>query len=252
MDALSTWLRLAAGMTVMAFGVAIWVVVMAVLLPFRTLRARACNVFGKTVLRAMVWISGCPVTVTGREHLDGDRPAIYISNHTSIMDIFITAWLTPTGTCSIAKKEVIYYPFFGQLYFLSGHFRIDRGNKAKAIASMKAIAERARKHKLSIMLFPEGHRSRDGRMLPFKKGVIHLAVQTGLPVIPIVLTNVHNAWETRSMRLGRVPISVDVLPPVDTSEWGTEDLNVSLEKLQQVFTDALPEDQAPAASKAAA
>jgi len=252
MAALSSWTRLAAGLTLMALGVAVWAVVMVVLLPFRTLRARACNVFGKTVLRAMVWISGCPVTVTGREHLDGDRPAIYVSNHTSIMDIFLTAWLTPMGTCSIAKKEVIFYPFFGQLYFLSGHFRIDRGNKAKAIASMKAIAERARKHKLSIMLFPEGHRSRDGRMLPFKKGVIHLAVQTGLPVIPIVLTNVHNAWETRSMRLGRVPIQVDVLPPVDTSDWGTEDIEASLAQLEQVFIDALPADQAPAVRSEAA
>ncbi len=252
MSLISSWLRIVAGTAVMALGVMVWCVVMLVLLPSRTLRARACNVFGKTVLRTMVWISGCPVSIDGREHLDGQRPAIYISNHTSILDIFITAWLTPMGTCSIAKKEVIYYPFFGQLYALSGHFRIDRGNREKAIASMKAIAERARKHTLSIMLFPEGHRSRDGRLLGFKKGVIHLAVQTGLPVIPIVMTNVHNAWQTKSMSLGRVPIGVTILPPVDTSKWEDQDIEVSLNELRQVFIDALPESQTPLAKKAAA
>lgn len=249
---LATWLRLLAGLMVMGLGAVVWAVVMVVLLPFRTLRARACNVFGKTVLRALVILSGCPVTVTGREQLDGTRPAIYISNHASIMDIFLTAWLTPMGTCSIAKKEVVYYPFFGQLYLLSGHFRIDRGNRSKAIASMKAIAARARKHSLSIMLFPEGHRSRDGRLRSFKKGVIHLAVQTGLPVIPVVITNAHKAWESKSMRIQAVPIGVHVLPPVDTSRWADQDTETSLAELEQVFIDRLPEEQKPLPKREAA
>ena len=252
MSLLSTVLRFTVGTVVMGLSAVVFIVVLLVLLPFRNTRARACNIFGRTVLRAMVVISGCPVTITGREELDGNRPAIYISNHTSIIDIFLTAWLTPIGTCSVAKKSVIYYPFFGQLYLLSGHFRIDRGNREKAVASMKEIAVRARKHNLSVMLFPEGHRSRDGHMLPFKKGVIHMAVQTGLPVIPIVLVNVHGAWESKSMRLGRVPLGVHVLPPVDTSKWSEQDLDISVAELEQVFIDALPESQHPLPAKTAA
>jgi lysophosphatidate acyltransferase len=253
MDFVSTWVRLAVGMTVMALGVIVWAFLMFALLPFgRAARARGCNYFGKTVLRGMVWLSGCPVTVRGREHLDPARPAIYISNHTSIMDIFLTAWLTPVGTCAVAKKQVVWYPFFGQLYLLSGHFRIDRSTTERAILSMRKIGDLARAHGHSIMIWPEGTRSRDGRMLPFKKGIVHLAVATGLPIVPIAIAGAHRSWEAKSMRLARVPIDITVLPAVDTSSWTIEDADALAASLQQPFLAALPADQLPVPTRAAA
>jgi 1-acyl-sn-glycerol-3-phosphate acyltransferase len=249
---LSTWARLSAGMLVMAAGSLLWAAWLLLLLPWPVRRARACNAFGKTVCRAMVWFAGCPVTVHGREHLDPARPAIYISNHTSIMDIFLTAWLTPTGTCSIAKRQVLYYPFFGQLYLLSGHFLIDRGHSARAIASMKRVAVRARAHRLSIMLWPEGRRSRDGRLRAFKKGFAHLAVQTGLPIVPIAIAGAHRSWEKNSLRLSQVPIDVTVLPAIDTSAWTPDTLDEHIAAVHAALAAALPEDQRPAEDRAAA
>lgn len=242
---LSSLLRLAVGLTAMAIGATLAAVAMLLCLPWRVARVRVGNYFGKTVCRLMVFLSGCPLTVCGREHLDRHRPAIYVSNHTSIMDIFIAAWLSPIGTVGVAKKEVVYYPFFGQLYLLSGHLRIDRDNSTSARASLAKLGETVRKRRLSIFLWPEGTRSRDGHLLPFRKGLVYLAAQTGLPVVPFVVKGAQRAWVKHSLLMRRVPIEIEVLPPIDTSEWSVEHTNEAIEQVHARFRDVLPDDQQP-------
>ena len=99
MGFLLTILRILAGFLVMAVGVSIQMVILVLLLPSRNLRIRSCNYWGKVVGRIEMWISGCPMTIEGWEHLDPKRPAIYISNHTSPMDAFLAMFLSPVGTC---------------------------------------------------------------------------------------------------------------------------------------------------------
>jgi lysophosphatidate acyltransferase len=117
---------------------------------------------------------------------------------------------------------------------------------------MRKIGDLARAHGHSIMIWPEGTRSRDGRMLPFKKGIVHLAVATGLPIVPIAIAGAHRSWEAKSMRLARVPIDITVLPAVDTSSWTIEDADALAASLQQPFLAALPADQLPVPTRAAA
>jgi 1-acyl-sn-glycerol-3-phosphate acyltransferase len=242
---LSSVLRFAVGLPAMALGALVAAVFMLLLLPSRLARVRVGNYFGKTICRLMVALSGCPLTIRGQEHLDRHRPAIYVSNHTSIMDIFIAAWLSPVGTVGVAKKEVVYYPFFGQLYLLSGHLRIDRGNSAAARASLARLGETVRARRLSIFLWPEGTRSRDGHLQPFRKGLVHLAVQTGLPVVPFVVKGAQKAWVKHSLLLARVPIEVEVLPAIDTSNWDAEHADEEIEQVQAAFRAVLPLDQQP-------
>ena len=92
----------------------------------------------------------------------------------------------------------------------------------------------------------EGTRSRDGRMLPFKKGIWHLAVQTGLPVVPVVVSGAHRAWTKGSMALQPTDVEVRVLPAIDTSGWGARDRDEVVAELQDLFVQALPADQRPA------
>ena len=223
----------------------IMIIILIILLPSPVARIRACNYFGKVVGRFYVWLSGCPFTIIGRQHLNPDRPAIYVSNHTSVLDIFIAIWHAPVGTCGVAKKQIIYYPFFGLLYALSGHLRIDRGNSEKAVASMKSLSETVKMHRLSIFLWPEGTRSRNGRLLPFKKGMVHLAIQNGLPVIPFVVTGAHKSWESRTYTIHKVPICLEVLPPIDTSHWSTDSIEGAIEEVHACFREVLPADQQP-------
>lgn len=241
-------LRVLAGTLALATYVAIWFVLMIPLLPWRVLRIKACNYFGKVTGSTIVWLTGSPFTLEGRENLDPDRPALYVSNHTSILDLFIGMWIAPVGTVGIAKKQVVWYPLLGQLYLLSGHLRIDRGNSAAAVASLQHLGELVRRHKLSIYMWPEGTRSKDGRLLPFKKGVVHLALQTGLPIVPIVVEGAQLVWEKNTLRIRQAPIRVQALPAIDTTGWTAEHLDEHVTTLHAAFVRALPADQQPLAA----
>lgn len=247
-----TFVKLSVGFVIMGVGGTIFLLVCFLLLPFRVLRIKACNVFGKTVGRAIVWVSGCRLSFTGMEHLDPSRPAIYVSNHTSALDVFLAMWLSPMGTVGIAKKEVIYYPFLGQLYLLSGHLRIDRSSPRQAVTSLRELAEYVRDEGLSIFIWPEGTRSKTGRMRrPFKKGFGHLALQTGLPIVPIVVKGAHQSWEKGRMKITPVDIQIEVLPAITTSDWKKRQLAEHLKVIEQAFEDALPESQRPEQVEAA-
>lgn len=108
---------------VMMVTTALWAVVMVVLLPWPYERVRQGNLYGHVTGRMLMWILGNPITIEGSEY--ANTRGIYICNHASPLDIFLVMWLTPSGTIGIAKKEIIWYPLFGQLYVLSNHLRID-------------------------------------------------------------------------------------------------------------------------------
>jgi 1-acyl-sn-glycerol-3-phosphate acyltransferase len=194
-------------------------------------------------------LSRCPITVEGREHFDGTRPAICVGNHTSIVDAFTSIWLVPPGTVGVAKKQILYYPFYGQIWYLSGHLTLDRANTEKAKASMCKLADYVRRKKLQVLMWPEGTRARDGRLLPFKKGFVHLALATGLPIVPMVTTGAHRVWDKGSLKLREVPISIRFLPAIDTSSWSLETISDHVQQVWKTMHDALPSDQRPSPRK---
>ncbi len=245
METIAGALRFVAGWILVASAVMVQMCVLLILLPSRNLRIRSCNYWGQITASLVLKLSGCPMTLIGEEHLDRARPAIYVCNHSSVMDAFLAMYLSPIGTCGVVKREIIYWPFFGQMYFLSGHLRIDRSNRQAAIASMLDLANDVTRFGLSIFMFPEGTRSRDGRLLPLKKGIIHMALSTGLPVVPVVVSGAHRAWEKGSIRVRPVPIDITVLPPVDTSSWTKETVDEHAYELWSIMKAHLPDDQKP-------
>jgi lysophosphatidate acyltransferase len=245
MGRLVTLFKLTAGLALVGIGATLQTVILLLLLPSRTWRIRSCIFFERLVGHGGFKLSGCSLELTGKAHLDAARPAIYLVNHTSLLDLFITMMIMPVGVVGIVKKEVIYYPFFGQMYMLTGHLRIDRSNREAAVASMQKLVDIVRRGRLSIFMSPEGTRSRTGRLLPFKKGFVHLARQTGLPVVPIVISGAFKSWEKSRLAVRGVPIGVTVLPAIDTSGWNdrpTEEITAELEAL---FCAHLPADQLP-------
>ncbi|MCB9679949.1 MAG: 1-acyl-sn-glycerol-3-phosphate acyltransferase [Alphaproteobacteria bacterium] len=243
-------LRILIGLVYMAIASAVQAVLLVLLMPWRNLRIRSCNYWGWVTGRFCTWLSGSRVSFEGWEHLDGDRPAIYVSNHTSILDIFLGIWLGPVGVVGVAKKEVVYYPFFGQLYWLSGHLRLDRGDHGKAMAAMRELERIVKAYRLSIWMWPEGTRSKDGRLRPFKKGVWHLAVATGLPVVPVVVAGAQRVWPKGTTRLQSADVHVTILPAIDTSGWSARDADEVVDELHALFLEHLPADQHPLAQAA--
>jgi 1-acyl-sn-glycerol-3-phosphate acyltransferase len=212
------------------------------LLPFgRRRRVLFTNAMGTVLGRGVVGLAGSRVTVYGREHARAGRPVLYANNHTSTLDAFLTIWLTPRGTVGLAKKEIVYYPFYGLAWWLSGHPLIDRSNPDRARASMRELGELVRKWGFAVCLLPEGTRSRDGRLLPFKKGIVHLAIQTRLPIVPMVTIGAAGAWDKGSAVLRRREIEVRFLPPVDTTGWSLDAIDHHLEELRMRFVRALPD-----------
>ncbi|KAK3143666.1 hypothetical protein QOZ80_4AG0303350 [Eleusine coracana subsp. coracana] len=235
--------RVAVCFVAMMVTTAAWAAVMLLLLPWPCERIRQGNLYDHVTGRMLLWILGNPIKVEGLEHLN--NRGIFICNHASPLDIFHVMWLAPTGTVGIAKKEIIWYPLFGQLYVLANHLRIDRSNPAAAIESMKDVARAVVKNNLSLILFPEGTRSRNGRLLPFKKGFVHAALQTKLPIVPIVVTGTHVAWRNNSVRVRPVPLTVKILPPISTDGWEEERINEYVEMVQSIYIDNLPDSQKP-------
>ncbi|MDF1666352.1 MAG: lysophospholipid acyltransferase family protein [Planctomycetota bacterium] len=225
----------------------LWLSVLILLLPFRELRIKLCNCYGKFVGSNVArLLLGCKVVFKDREKINQSKPAIYITNHASALDIFLSMWVCPMGGCGIAKKEIAKIPLFGQLYWLSGHLLIDRSKRDKAIAAMELVANLVRRKKLSIWLWPEGTRSKTGRLLPFKKGFVHLAIATKLPLVPVVMHNTHKAWPKGKGRIYPTQIDIEVLDPIDTARWSVETMDSHIQETMQVFIEKLGDEQQPA------
>lgn len=238
-----SWIRIVICFVSMMVTTFIWALIMLVLIPWPYERIRQGNIYGHVTGRMLMWILGNPIKIEGSEY--SNKRAIYISNHASPIDIFLIMWLTPTGTVGIAKKEIIWYPLFGQLYVLANHLRIDRSNPIVAIESLKEAARAVVKKKLSLIIFPEGTRSKNGRLLPFKKGFVHLAIQSRLPIVPMVLTGTHRAWRKGSLHVRPAPLAVKYLPPISTENWTVDKIDDYVKMVYNLYAEHLPENQRP-------
>jgi 1-acyl-sn-glycerol-3-phosphate acyltransferase len=140
--------------------------------------------------RAWSWLilktSGIRVRVEGLEHTHPGEPAIYCVNHQSAMDIPVLFVHLPVQFRFVAKRSLFNMPFMGWHLRRSGHVPVDRDRPLEAMKSMKKVAHEIRDGK-SVLLFPEGHRSRNGQLLPFKAGSFYIAILAGVPIVPITI-----------------------------------------------------------------
>lgn len=239
------WLRFAGGFLFVAVMAVVWMLIALLLLPWRALRIRFVNYYGKIIGYSITRLAAVRPIIKNRERLDGSFPAIYVANHTSALDGFLSIWLCPVGGCGVMKKEVYSFPFFGWLYRLSGHLAIDRAKGEQAIAALDETARLVKRHRLGLWIMPEGTRSRDGRLLPFKPGFVHMAIATGLPVVPVVYHEVHKVWEKGTLLVEGRDVRIEVLPPIDTRDWKAETARAHAEEVYALFVAALDEDQKP-------
>ena len=245
LPAWNTWLRLSVGLLYLALVSALYILVCILLLPSRVLRIYAGNLYGKLVGSVVSRLMGFRTVVHHAERLDPKRPAIYLANHASTLDMWIGMWQCPLGGCGTAKKEIVRVPFFGQAYWLSGHMLLDRGNRERAIATMQAVTEVVNGNKLSLWVWPEGTRSPDGRLQPLKKGFAHLALATKLPIVCLVQHNAHRLWPGRTFDIYPGELHIDVLEPIETSHWSSDTIDEHVAQVHSAFAAALGPDQQP-------
>ncbi|MBI5502127.1 MAG: 1-acyl-sn-glycerol-3-phosphate acyltransferase [Deltaproteobacteria bacterium] len=178
--------------------------------------------------------AGVRVRVRGLENVLRDRPQIFFSNHASVADICVLGAVLPVEYRWLARKEVFNVPFIGWYLSLARHLRIDRGNRASAIRLLEEAAARVRSG-TNVLVFPEGTRSPDGNLLPFKKGVFHLALAAGVPIVPIRLLGSGRIIPKGSMRLGSADVDVAVGPPIRTGGLQEADLPALMERVRDAM-----------------
>ncbi|MDX2303108.1 MAG: HAD-IB family hydrolase [Microscillaceae bacterium] len=186
-------------------------------------------------------MAGIKLVVKGEENLWSHRPAVFIFSHQSSADFFIVAKLLRKNARAIAKKELQWTPL-GPLLMAAGVIFVDRSNRDKAIEAMKPAID-ALKNGTSIAIAPEGTRSEDYKLGPFKKGAFHLAMQAHVPLVPIVIKNAHDAMPKGSSLFRPTAVEVVVLPPVSTADWHAEYLDQHIADVRQLFLNELGQDE---------
>ncbi|KAK0207014.1 hypothetical protein DFS33DRAFT_1452866 [Desarmillaria ectypa] len=202
------------------------------------------------------------VEIEGQEHLVAERPSVLMINHQSFLDILIVGRLIPRRTSIMAKSSIRWTPL-GPFMIMSGAIFVDRGNNARAVESLKAAGETMKSGSVSIWMYPEGtrHLSEENNLLPLKKGGFHLAIQSGIPIVPIVAENYW--WLYRKGFFGTGKIKVRALPPIQTKGLTTEDATALSVRVREQMLEALNEisvntpsqgkmakDSSPSATKA--
>lgn len=186
-------------------------------------------------------IAGIKLVVKGEENLWADRPAVFLFNHQSSADLFIVAKLLRKDARAIAKKELKYTPILGQLMTAAGVIFVDRKNKEKAIEAMQPAVD-ALKEGTSIAIAPEGTRSYDYTLGKFKKGAFHLAIQAGVPIVPIVITNAHDAMPRGTNVFRPSVVEVRILEAVPTENWNIKDLNRHIASVRALYLRELGQE----------
>jgi putative phosphoserine phosphatase/1-acylglycerol-3-phosphate O-acyltransferase len=201
-------------------------------------RRDAVNLGGVLGVEVGLALAGIHVDVIGEDNLWAQRPAVFVFNHQSSLDMLVVGKIVRQDFTGIAKKELSRDPRFAVLGWLADVAYVDRGNPEKAREALQPAVDKLRSG-VSIMIAPEGTRTPTPRLLPFKKGAFHLAMQAGVPLIPIVLRNTGDlAWRNSTiLRSGTVQVVVH--PPIPVDDWTVKDLNERVAEVRGLFERTL-------------
>ena len=182
---------------------------------------------------------GLDLQVTGEEHLWAQRPAVFMFNHQSKADVAVMARLVRRDVVAVGKKEIQRMPLIGQAMGAAGVVFIDRSDRSKAIESMAPLATAMREEGQSLVIAPEGTRAPTRKLAPFKKGGFHMAMQVGVPIVPVVIHNAGDIAPKGDFVFKPGTVRVDVLPPVDTTGWSLEKMDEQVTLVRNMFLQAL-------------
>lgn len=183
------------------------------------------------------------VTPMWKFHTSGDlpadkrRPYVVVANHESFVDILLISHL-PIEMKWLSKETFFKFPLVGWMMQMAGDVRVVRGDRTSGAAAMKACHDRLSK-RVSVMIFPEGTRSADGSLGPFKDGAFRLAIESGAPILPLVVHGTRTALRKHDWRLGDSRAEVRVLEPIPTDGMTEADVPVLRERVRTIIADEL-------------
>ncbi|KAK9467819.1 hypothetical protein V1512DRAFT_260147 [Lipomyces arxii] len=195
--------------------------------------------------RAFAWLTsliiGVKIDFKNEEKLTNTRPAIIVGNHQTEMDVFLLGRIFPRYCSVTAKSSLKYVPFLGWFMIFSGTVFIDRQNRGQAIRALDGAITRMKRERLSVFIFPEGTRSyfTEPEMLSFKRGAFHLAIQSGFPIVPVVISNYSNIFNFKTKTLNSGTITVQALDPIETTGMSADDVDTLMATTRSRMLEAL-------------
>jgi 1-acyl-sn-glycerol-3-phosphate acyltransferase len=184
-----------------------------------------------------VRLAGIRVETVGLDQLDVSRTYIFMSNHVSNIDPPLMLPRVPRRTSVMVKKELFRYPLLGRTMRLGSLVPVDRGNREAGIAAVRAAAEVIRQG-INMTIYVEGHRSFDGKLLPFKKGPFYLAMECAVPVVPVTIAGSHDVMPKRRFAIKPGTVTVIFHHPIEPKDFGSRDC--LMEKVRRVIESGLP------------
>ncbi len=186
-----------------------------------------------------VWLTGVRVETVGLDQLDRSRSYIFMTNHVSNLDPPIQIPLIPKRTSVMVKKELFKVPILGRAMRMGLLVPVDRGNRDAGIEAVRA-AKAVVNEGLNMVIYVEGKRSFDGKLLPFKKGPFYLAAECGVPVVPMTILGTHYAMPKGRFSIKPGLVKVIFHAPIEPKDFGSRDC--LMERVRVAIESSLPKE----------
>ena len=184
--------------------------------------------------RSNLALSGVSMSVSGDEFIDENQPYIVMANHQSYYDVFALIGYLPLPLKWVMKRELRKIPIFGVACEKVGHIYVDRGSSEKAQNSLKAAGEKIRAGS-SVAFFPEGTRSPDGKLQPFKKGGFVMALEAKVPILPVTVVGGRKILPKGSLRILPGSMKIIIHEPIPVNEYTYETKEKLIERVREVI-----------------
>lgn len=183
-------------------------------------------------------VGGVKPEIVGLENLDPRQTYLFMANHQSWLDPPLLFVYLKRPLSFLAKKELYRLPIFNPGLYWVDCVPVDRSNREQAIESTRRAAEKLRQGR-SFLIYPEGTRSSDGGLRPFKKGGFYMALEAGVPIVPVTVSGAHRLMPKGEVRMSPGTIRVTVHPPVDVTEHTVDDIDRLVSRVQDIVASAL-------------
>ncbi|NMO15863.1 1-acyl-sn-glycerol-3-phosphate acyltransferase [Pyxidicoccus fallax] len=233
MKLLSPLLTVLQAVILMAWGV-LWISLAGVMM-LLTRNGDVALMMARRFWAPLHWrITGSRMTVEPLPDIDWGQPHVFLMNHQSALDIPCAFAALPVNLRFVAKHVLRYVPFLGQYMAMTGMIFVNRSRHTEAVQSM-ALAGECIRAGASILAFPEGTRSRDGSILPFKKGPFVLALEAGVPIVPVAIEGSRQVLPPDAFCLRRHDIRVKVGRPIETKGRGLADRDALMREVREAL-----------------
>jgi 1-acyl-sn-glycerol-3-phosphate acyltransferase len=208
-----------------------------------TVQIKVARVWARTLLA----VSGVRVRVEGLQHIDPNGSYVFVTNHLSYMDTPIALANIPVQFRFLAKRGLFKIPFLGQHLSRAGHIPVPREDPRAAVKTMQIAADAIQRKRISLLIFPEGGRSHDGVLRPFKEGGIYIAIKAGAPIVPMVIIGSREILPYGGGIVQPGTVTLRILEPIETAGLSLKDRGAVTERLRELILRELDSQTAQAA-----